>query len=547
MVVRYALAALSGALYFLGFAGFDLWPLAFVALVPMLWVLDPSVALRYRDLVGLGMCFGFVTNVGGYYWIVNTLEDFSGFSFPICVLFASIVWLYQSSALLCFSLLYRRGRHAGFGTVVSACAAMVFAEWAIPLLFEHYFGASLHNLPLAIQVADLGGPLLVTALLTMANAALYVLLRPLLMRRGALPSPGGEGAEPALAQGSLPPQTTWLQTLRGEPAIAVLLWALTLAYGAYRIDEVDERAAAAPKITVGTVQTNMGLMEKREDPEEGWRRHLEQSQQLQREQELDLLVWPESAFNWYIPEDMRNVRRAVLGNVIRVPTLFGGLTRREFNGKQRPFNTAFMTDAKGNITGTYDKIFLLAFGEYLPFGEAFPILYEWSPNSGNFAPGQHRRPLMLGEHRISVLICYEDILPNFVRGVVAEASPELFVNMSNDAWFGDTHEPWEHLALAKFRSVEHHRALVRSTNSGVSAMIDPVGRVLGVTGVFVRENLSATLPLMSVNYPYQTLGDFPAFISVIVLGVALWRTRKKRPERAVNSEAQSTKTKLLNQ
>src|SRR3954470_10029290 len=126
MAVRYALAALSGALYFLGFAGFDLWPLAFVALVPMLWALDPRTPMRYRDLVGLGLCFGFVTNVGGYYWIVNTLEDFSGFPFPVCVLFATLVWLYQASALLCFSLLYRRARRAGFDTAVSACAAMVF-------------------------------------------------------------------------------------------------------------------------------------------------------------------------------------------------------------------------------------------------------------------------------------------------------------------------------------------------------------------------------------------------------------------------------------
>ena len=504
MVVRYALAALSGALYFLGFAGFDFWPLSFVALVPMLWVLDPRVEFRYRDLVGLGMTFGFVTNVGGYYWIVNTLEDFSGFPFPVCVLFAAIVWVYQSSALLCFSLLYRRARRAGFDALVSACAAMVFAEWAIPLLFEHYFGASLHNVPLAIQVADLGGPLLVTALLTAANAGLYTLLRSLVERSR---SPGQRLAV-------------------REPAFAAGLWVLTLSYGAYRIHEVDARAAAAPKLTIGTVQTNMGLFQKREDPEEGWHRHLDQSVQLQREEKLDLLVWPESAFNWYIPEEMRNVRREVLGNRVRVPTLFGGLTRREFKGKRRPFNTAFLADAKGNITGTYDKIYLLAFGEYLPFGETFPILYEWSPNSGNFAQGQHRRPLMLGDARLSVLICYEDIIPNFVRGVVAEANPDIFINMSNDAWFGNTHAPWEHLALAKFRSVEHHRALVRSTNSGVSAMIDPVGRTLKVSGTFTRENLSATLPLMQVNYPYQTVGDFPAYLAVLILGIALWRTRK---------------------
>jgi apolipoprotein N-acyltransferase len=524
MAVRYALAALSGALYFLGFAGFDLWPFAFVALVPMLWVLDPRVELRYRDLVGLGMCFGFVTNVGGYYWIVNTLEDFSGFPFPVCVLLATIVWIYQSSALLCFSLLYRRARHGGFGPLVSACAAMVFAEWSIPLLFEHYFGASLHNLPIAIQVADLGGPLLVTALLTLANTGFYVLLRSTLEARGK--------------QGAAKGQRLALR----EPAIAAILWALTLAYGAYRIDEVDGRAAAAPKITVGTVQTNMGLFEKREDPEEGWRRHLDQSKQLQREEKLDLLVWPESAFNWYIPEGMRNVRREVLGNAIHVPTLFGGLTRRQFKGRRRPFNTAFLTDAKGNITGSYDKIYLLAFGEYLPFGEAFPVLYDWSPNSGNFAQGQHRRPLLLGDYRISALICYEDILPNFVRGVVAEANPQLLVNLSNDAWFGNTHEPWEHFALAKFRSVEHHRAMVRSTNSGVSAMVDPVGRTLKVSRVFERDNLSATLPLLSLNYPYQTLGDFPAYCAVITLGIALWRTRRKRPESALKPKTKTQST-----
>jgi apolipoprotein N-acyltransferase len=499
MLKRYALAVLSGALYFLGFAGFDLWPLAFVALVPMLFVLDPRVELKRRELIGLGMVFGFVANLGGYYWIANTLEDFSGFSYPVCILFASVVWVYQSSALLAFSALYRYARKAGFDALLAACAAMVLVEWAIPLLFEHYFGASLHNLPLAIQVADLGGPLLVSGLLTAANVGFYVLVRSALEKRLAL----------------------------REPAIAAALWLLTLGYGAYRIHGVDGRSVAAQKITVGTIQTNMGLFEKREDPEEGLRRHLEQSVELTKQEKLDLLVWPESAFAWILPEDMRNVRRAVLGNVIRVPTLFGGLSRRQFNGRPRPYNTAFLTDKAGNITGTYDKIYLLAFGEYLPFGETFPILYEWSPNSGNFAAGLHRRPLLLDDKiRISVLICYEDILPNFVRGIVKEANPELFVNLSNDAWFGNTHEPWEHLALAKFRSVEHHRSLVRATNSGVSAMIDPVGRVVKTSGVYVRENLSATLPLMNVNYLYQTLGDVPALLAVIAFAVAYWRRRR---------------------
>jgi apolipoprotein N-acyltransferase len=532
MPLRYVLAALSGALYFLGFAGFDLWPLAFVALVPLLWALDPRVPLRTRDLLGLGACAGFVMNVGGYYWIVHTLREFSGFPLPLCLLFAAVVWLYQSLTLACFALLYRWQRRAGLDALVAAGAAMCFAEWAIPLLFEHYFGASLHGLPLAIQVADLGGPLLVTGLLTLANAGIYVLLRSWLdaraTRRAA--AVARAGLRPPSSSHAPTPARSGKLALR-EPLIAAALWGLTLLYGAHRIYTVDAQAARAPTLTVGTVQTNMGLFEKRDDPQEGWRRHLEQSLELTSKRRVDLLVWPESAFNWFIPEGMHNVSREVLGDKIHVPTLFGGLSRRLVEGKRRPFNTAFMTDAQGNLVGSYDKIYLLAFGEYLPLGETFPVLYEWSPNSGNFAQGQHRKPLLLGEYRISVLICYEDILPNFVRGVVKEANPQLFVNLSNDAWFGDSHEPWEHLALAKFRAVEHHRALVRSTNSGVSAMIDPVGRVLAASGVFTRENLAASLPLLDQNYLYETVGDFPAALALGALALAAWR-RRKRPRQA---------------
>src|SRR5947207_13300735 len=105
------------------------------------------------------------------------------------------------------------------------------------------------------------------------------------------------------------------------------------------------------------------------------------------------------------------------------------------------------------------------FGEYLPFGERFPLLYRWSPNSGRFSPGRSLEPLTLRvhgqEHPVSVLICYEDILPAFTNAAVKHAKPELLVNMTNDAWFGDTSEPWEHLALAELRSVEHRRYLVR--------------------------------------------------------------------------------------
>ena len=503
---RYALAALAGSLYFLGFAGFDLWPLAFVCFVPALWALDPdndTTPMATRRVLGLGAVFGLVMNLGGFYWVANTLQTFSGFSYFWCLLFASILCAYQGLLLALFAFLYRRTRKHGAGNLLAATASLCVAEWLYPELFKHYFGNCLHGLPLAVQVADLGGPLLVTGLLLAANVGSYELLRKLLRldfdRRAMLTS----GA----------------------------LWVLTLGYGAYRIHEVDARTKDAPKIQVGLVQTNMGLTEKREDPREGLRRHLEQSVALQQEKKLDLLVWPESAFGWFLPAHIKNVRDTVFQQQIKVPTLFGGLSQRERDGKMMPFNTAFMTDADGSIVGTYDKTYLLAFGEYIPFGDTFPALYEISRNSGHFAPGDHVQPVPLGPYRIGVLICYEDILPSFVSQAIRAGTPHLLVNVTNDAWFGDTHAPWEHLALAKMRAVEHHRALVRSTNSGVSAVIDPVGRTITSSKVFTRENLSAEVPMLDVDYPYATLGDFPGYLSIVAL-LALGFRHRRRERRA---------------
>lgn len=498
----YVLAALSGALYFIGFAGFGIWPLAYIALVPALWALDPAhalVPLRRGQVLMFGFVFGLVLNIGGFYWVASTLKSFSGFSYVWCVLLSSLLWGFQGLAMVVFAYVYHRARQWGAGNLIAASAAMCLQEWAFPQLFKHYFGASLHNTPLAIQVADIGGPLLVTGLLTVANVGIYTL--------------------------SLAHRDRHID--RRTVTIAAALWAATLAYGAYRIHEVDGRIAAAPKIRVGMVQTNMGLTQKRDDPEEGLKRHLAQSVELQQTQKLDLLVWPESAFGWFLPAELKNVREAVFQDVIKVPTLFGGLSRRKRGDKLQPFNTAFMTDADGTIVGTYDKTYLLAFGEYIPFGDRFPQVYDISPNSGRFVPGDHVQPVPLGPYRLGVLICYEDILPGFVSEAVRVGTPHLLVNITNDAWFGDTHAPWEHLALAKLRAVEHHRALVRSTNSGVSAVVDPVGRMLVTSGVFTRENLSTDVPMLEVNSLYVSLGDFPGYLALIALLASAFRARQR--------------------
>ncbi|HJK97271.1 MAG TPA: apolipoprotein N-acyltransferase [Polyangiaceae bacterium LLY-WYZ-14_1] len=494
-LLRTALCVASGCLSFLGFSGFGLWPLAFVAFIPMMVALDLEPRPTNRAAIGLGLWFGFAAMAGGYHWLVDTIEVFGGFGKALSIAFAAVLFLYQAGLFGLFAWLWYRARGNGFPATIAAIPALATAELVYPMLFPYYYGASFHRLPVLMQVADLGGPLLVSAIATAVNGALYELGRARL-RGEPLPRIG-----PAVGLGAL---------------------LFALGYGAYRIAEVDARVATAETLDVAMVQASMGIAEKRADPREGLRRHLRASVDAQSDPDRgppDLVVWPESGYSWFIPEDEVDLSLRYGLDPVETALLFGGLSRREHRGEPRAFNTAFLIDPDKRVLGTYDKTYLLAFGEYIPFGDELPVLYEISPNSGRFVPGSHVRPVVLDGVRMTVLICYEDILPAFVRGAVRTGSPDLLVNLTNDAWFGDTQEPWIHLALAKLRSVEHHRAMVRSTNSGVSAFIDPVGRVIDHSGVFTQETLRAEVPLLDDDTVYTALGNWPGWMS---MGAVFW-------------------------
>ncbi|MDP2957804.1 MAG: apolipoprotein N-acyltransferase, partial [Longimicrobiales bacterium] len=383
-----------------------------------------------------------------------------------------------------------------------AVTAMLACELLYPLPLPFYYGASFHMLPLVLQVADLGGPLLLTALALVVNAALYELGHALVTRSRPLP---------------------WK-----APAAAGAYLAFVLAYGAYRMDAVEAQIDAAPKLEVGLVQTNMGVVEKVEVANEGHARLRDQSLELEDQDHPDLIVWPETAFAYFIADSVRDVKDNVLGDVT-TPVLFGGHSIRPVGGAERHYNTAFIVDERGTIRGTYDKTHLLAFGEYIPFGETFPFLYDLSKGSKRFTPGSHVRPLPFREYRIATLICNEDILPGFVRRAM-DGDPHLLVNLTNDAWFGDTRQPWLHFAFAKLRAVEHHRYLVRSTNSGVSGVIDPAGRVVTHSQTFVRANLHAEVAMLEGRTIYQSLGDWPGWLSVALIGWMAFGPRRPRKE-----------------
>lgn len=218
-----------------------------------------------------------------------------------------------------------------------------------------------------------------------------------------------------------------------------------------------------------------------------------------------------------------------------VPLLYGAMTHgselpSHHGGCDDCFNSAVLQGSAGEIQAVYDKAFLLMFGEYIPFGETFPELYQLSPETSRFQSGTRTAPIELvvpdsatqkgRVARMGMLICYEDLVPRYAKRVAAH-NPNVLINLTNDAWFGQTAEPEHHLNLALIRAVEYRRWLLRSTNTGISVFIDAVGRRVAETALTGEETLMRDVPLLENRTVYAVLGDWP--LSGLALGmVALW-------------------------
>jgi apolipoprotein N-acyltransferase len=442
-----------------------------------------------------------------------------------------IICAYQGLRLALMGWLYGRAARRGWPVPVVFAAAFATSELVFPLLFPWYYAATVHNVPVLMQLAELGGPILVGLLLVAVNMAVAEPLRAGLAARVA--------GRPLIASAGRADSATEergrLLLDRRVIGAGVLALLFALLFGAARISMVTRQVAAAEPARVGYVQGNMGLFQKREKPGEGLRRHVTLTQEL-RDQGVDFVVWSESAVTFAVPEDLgmkTPFYRERFAGRLGVPAIFGAVLFRADPDRERWFNTAIATSDKGDVVGRYDKQYLLAFGEYLPFGDDFPILYQWSPHSGRFSKGTSLEPVELvikGKKRaISVLICYEDILPSFTNRMVAHADPELLVNITNDAWFGDTTEPWEHLALAKFRAIEHRRFLVRATNSGVSAIVDPMGGVVAHTKTFVTEAQQGEVRWLRSHTVYEMVGDAPWWLLALACAYASFARPRARP------------------
>ncbi len=507
----FALAFLTGILVPIAFAGIGVWYVEFVAWVPLILALRGQTP---RRALALGWLSGFLQVAIGFYWLTSMLKTFSGFDMPLCLLFAAILSAYQGGRIALLGWAYARATKRGWHPSVVFAAAFALSELVYPLLFPWYTAAAFHEHPILMQTAEIGGPILVSLTVIAFNLALAEVVRWRLH--------GG---------------TLDRATVIAGPAVMIA----SLVFGDLRMRSIDALMQKSEAVTIGLVQPNLSLNDQHHGLDEGVKLSAEA-----KKQGAELLVWSEAV----IPGGM-NVKsyqaelHRRLARRLELPAVVSGILVDPIPGAKKGerwaylYNSAFMVEDKAEVLGHYDKQFLLMFGEYIPFGDTFPIVYKISQNSGAFSSGTSFAPLKHGKHRIAAMICYEDIIPSFINKLVAEGDPDLLVNLTNDRWFQnqeaghggetDTTEPIQHYALAKLRTIEHRMFLARVSNSGISGLIDANGRVIVQTGTMRQASVVGQARYMRVHTVYAALGDYPWWaVSALVIAAGFVDNKRKR-------------------
>ncbi|MBK8237970.1 MAG: apolipoprotein N-acyltransferase [Deltaproteobacteria bacterium] len=448
---RVLLAGLSAVGMVLSCPNYDQFWLGFVMWIPYFAAIE---GLSARRAFRYGWLVGIITVFWGFFWMSQLLVKFADFSVPAAtpVTFLFALWhglLWGLSALVITKLRAR----VDWPLWIVAPAVWVGVEATLPNIFPIYMAHAWCWQPLLIQTADLGGVTMVSGIMVATNAALYTLLR---ARLDAKP------------------------IARRDVIAAVTLLVGNPIYGALRLAQLHAAIDDAPTVRFGVVQGNMSI---RQMAHPEWRRWvLDNEQQMTaalEAQGAEVALWGETAYHNpraftrdrttdLPPDHPWRVKRG-----FDIPIIFGAVTRESQGGSPYPYNSAILLDRAGTVAGRYDKVYRLMFGEYAPL-----VSPEWYlkqvPSASHIAQGAGPGVLPLGPWRLGPFVCYEDILPRYVRETAAQ-EVNAFVNLTNDAWFGKTEEPGQHLGLAVFRAVEHRKPMVRAVNTGVSVYIDPTG------------------------------------------------------------------------
>ena len=446
---------------------------------------------------------------GTLYWVTRVMAMYGGLSAWVAVLINALLIGYMALYLTVFTLVVRRI------TTISGSSGLLVAPFAwvtielgrtyvltgFPWVLLGYSQSSV--LPIA-QLASLFGVYSVSLLVASVSATLALI---------AVRPPNARRYTPA--------------------AVAIAIVIGVAVWGSRRV-AASELTHVGEPIRVGLIQGNVDQGEKW-DPARAsaiFQEYLRMTRQAIA-QGAQFVVWPESSTPFYFEEDLggadmvRNIARTS-----HVPILLGSdQIEWHVEGNRRTaskyYNSAFLVRADGTTAGSYRKMHLVPFGEYVPLKELLFFAGPLVEAVGPFSAGSDPALLPVAGHRISVAICYEVVYPALIRQFIARGS-ELLTTITNDAWFGNTSAPYQHFEQASMRAIEEGRYLVRSANTGISGIVDPYGRVLERTDIFQAAVLVGEARFLQTSTFYARHGDILAYASLVITIAALAIGRRSR-------------------
>ncbi len=483
---RLAAVVYGGAfavLYAFGMPGYEIPGLPFIALAPLIGLSLSSASARSAAF--RGFLAGTAANLLLFYWIAYTLAVPGKLGWILggigALLVSAYVAIYVSAACwLAFRLVARFGENG----VWAFPAVWVGLEYARSVLVTGFpwlpLGYGLSDSPALRQAADLAGVPGLGFLLALSGAAASRIVI-LLARR------------------------SW-RACAAPAAVALAVPAFLLAYGAWRNSPAGRPPAARPfrvVVAQGAIDQSVKWDPAFQEQTVLIYRALTQKAVAQG---AEVVVWPETAapflYGW---EEKLSGQVDQVALEAGVPIIFGAPWFDPSRGGQY-FNSVFLLDGEGVPRGRYDKRHLVPFGEYIPLRSVLFFLEKLTAGAGDFSAGTGPALFRVAGAAAGASVCYEALFPGIIRDSVREGAGWL-VNVTNDAWFGDTVAPWQHLAMARMRSVEFRRPMVRAANSGVSAVIDASGASIAQLGLFRRGTLAAEVRPGTGETLYAKTGD----------------------------------------
>jgi apolipoprotein N-acyltransferase len=509
---RWLIAFAAGALSALAMAPFNFWPILFVTFPTLVWLIDGSGTGRGRGLrsaAATGWWFGFGYFLAGLYWV--------GYAFLVDA--PTFGWLLPIAVL---------GLPAGLAIFIAfgtALARLLWTRGAMRIL--------------ALGVALTTSEWLRGHLLTGFpwNAFGYALTAPLVLAQGAaLIGIWGltfvavvAGASPAtLVDDRAETRWPWLPL-----ALSIAVLVGIGGFGAVRLARTPTRFVDGVELRImqpnlqQDVKFNYAAKQKVMD------RYIALSERASGMQQTDtrdttILIWPESAFPFFLarePDALSQITQLLGGRTL----LITGAVRlgEPFNpANPTVYNSIYVIDHDGSIVSIYNKVHLVPFGEYLPFQRFLEAigLQQLTKLPGGFSAGDRRRPISVpGAPPALPLICYEAIFPDEL--MPDGLRPDWMVNVTNDGWFGISSGPYQHLQEARVRAVEQGLPMVRAANTGISAVIDPLGRIVDSLALGTEGLLTTRLPRPVGSPVYARVGDVPA---AMILAIALLAVIRRR-------------------